>query len=78
MLCLKKKKAKKSPKKAQHSKIEKFAGSVCLSLFMDGTVKCKLPFTPPTIGLTYGSYHDTLSENQKKGGPLSANTVANF
>jgi hypothetical protein len=35
-----------SLKKVQHNKIENVAGSVWLSLFMDGTGKCKLPSTP--------------------------------
>jgi hypothetical protein len=30
---------------------ENVAGSVCLSLFMDGTVKCKLPSTYSSTGL---------------------------
>ena len=39
---------KKEPlKKAQNNKIANVAGSVLLSLFMDGSVKCKLPSTPP-------------------------------
>jgi hypothetical protein len=33
-------------KESQHGKIENVAGSVWLSLFMDGTVKCKLMSTP--------------------------------
>ena len=34
-------------KKTQHNKTENFADSVWLSLFMDGTGKCKLLSTPP-------------------------------
>jgi hypothetical protein len=41
-----------SLKKAQHGRIENVAGSVWLSLFMDGTVKCKLPSTPGSTGLS--------------------------
>ena len=37
-------------KKAQNSKIAKFADSVWLSLFMDGNGKYKLPFTPTNTG----------------------------
>jgi hypothetical protein len=47
-----KKRKQESPKKAQHGKIENVAGSVWLSLFMDGTAKCKLPSTPPKTGLS--------------------------
>jgi hypothetical protein len=36
-----------SLKKVPHNKIENVAGSVRLSLFMDGTGKCRLPATPP-------------------------------
>jgi hypothetical protein len=39
-------------KKAQHGKIENVTVSVWLSLFMDGTVKCKLPSTPPSTNLS--------------------------
>jgi hypothetical protein len=41
-----------SLKKAQYGKIETVAGSVWLSLFMDGTGKCHLPATPPSTGLS--------------------------
>jgi hypothetical protein len=41
-----------SLKKDQHDKIENVAGSVWLSLFMDGTGQCKLPSTPPSTGLS--------------------------
>ena len=34
-------------KKAQHNKTENVAGSVWLSLFMDGSGKCKLPSMSP-------------------------------
>jgi hypothetical protein len=47
-----KKRKTESLKKAQHDKIENVAGSVWLSLFMDGTVKWKLPSTPPSTGLS--------------------------
>jgi hypothetical protein len=33
-----------------NSKVENVADLVGLSLFMDGTVKCKLPSTPPSTG----------------------------
>jgi hypothetical protein len=39
-------------KNAQNNKIENVAHLVCLSLFMDGTGKCKLPSTPPDNGLS--------------------------
>jgi hypothetical protein len=35
------------PKNAQNDKTENVAGSVRMSLFMDGTGKCKLPSTHP-------------------------------
>jgi hypothetical protein len=38
--------------KVQHDKIENGAGSVWLSLFMDGTGKCKLSSTPASTGLS--------------------------
>jgi hypothetical protein len=41
-----------SLKKVQHNIIENVAGSVWLSLFMDGNVKWKLPSTPPSTGLS--------------------------
>jgi hypothetical protein len=41
-----------SLKKAQHNKIENVAGSVWLSLFMNGNGKCKFPSTPPSTGLS--------------------------
>jgi hypothetical protein len=40
------------PKKAQHGTIENVAGSVWLSLYMDGTVKCKLSSTPAITGFS--------------------------
>ena len=39
-------------KKAQHNKAENVAGSVWLSLFMDGGGMCKLPSMPPSTGLS--------------------------
>jgi hypothetical protein len=41
-----------SLKKFQHDKIENVAGSVWLSLFMDGNGKCKLPSKPTSTGLS--------------------------
>jgi hypothetical protein len=40
------------PKERLTRQIENVAGSVWLSLFMDGIVKCKLPSTPPRTGLS--------------------------
>ena len=34
---------KKNPKESPNNKIANVAGSVSLSLFMDGSIKCKLP-----------------------------------
>ena len=42
-------------KKAQNNKIANVAGSVWLSLFVDGSVKCKLPSTLPSSGLRKNS-----------------------
>jgi hypothetical protein len=39
-------------KESQIRQIENFAGSVWLSLFMDGTIKCKLPSATPSTGLS--------------------------
>ena len=42
---------KKEPlNKAQNNKIANVADSVWLILFMDGSVKCKQPSTPPNTG----------------------------
>jgi hypothetical protein len=38
--------------KAKHVKLENVAGTVWLTLFMDGTVKCKLSSTPPSTALS--------------------------
>ena len=51
--CILPKIQKKEPlKKAQNYKIANIEGSVWLSLFMDGSVKCKLPSTLPSTGLS--------------------------
>ena len=44
-------KKKESFKKVQHNKTENVAGSVSLSLFMDGCGMCKLPSMSPSTGL---------------------------
>jgi hypothetical protein len=41
---------KESHKNAQSDKIENVAGSVSLSLFMEGHGRCKLSSTPPGNG----------------------------
>ena len=38
--------------KIKHNKTGNFAGSVGLSLFMDGSDRCKLLPTPPSTGLS--------------------------
>ena len=43
-------------KKPKTTKLKNAAGSVWLSLFMDGIGKCKLPFTPPSTGLNRIDY----------------------
>ena len=49
---LKKYRKNKSPKKTKTTKVQNVRVSVLLTLFMDGSGKCKPPSTPPSTGLS--------------------------